>query len=385
MVYLMLKEKGRYEEYELADFILVATFHDIGAYRTESGALQDMLRYESRDSMAHSIYGYLFLKYLSPVEHLAKILMYHHMDYDKLAGIDFEYKEVAQYINIAERMEIYSTAMGAQFNMKMFQKLAGTKLSPEGLDHFYMVARKYDIFGKILSGEYKQELDHALDYMIFSNEGKRKFVEMLMYCQGFRSEYSVVDAITTVCICDKLAEKLMLDDRAREELYYGALIHDIGMLAIPTEIIEAPRKLEPEEMKLLRTHVEIEKKYLTARMKPVVVDIAVRHHERIDGSGYPAKLKGTQMSQQQKILQVADTVTGLTNKRSYREARSKDVTIRILQDEVISDKLNRQIVNTFITYYDEIMEDVGTKSAEILKMYQNINLQYDQVSKKFKI
>lgn len=88
MVYKMLEDKGIYEEFELADIVMVATLHDIGAYKTEAGVLNDMLRYESRDSRAHTIYGYLFFKYLSPVEDLAKVIMYHHMDYEQLRKID---------------------------------------------------------------------------------------------------------------------------------------------------------------------------------------------------------------------------------------------------------------------------------------------------------
>lgn len=385
MVYKMLEGKGGYEEFELADIVMVATLHDIGAYKTEPSNLNDVLRYESRDSVAHTIYGYLFFKYLSPVEELAKVIMYHHMDYDQLEKVDYPYKELAAYINIAEKMDIYFKAMGSQFDMHMFQKQAGTKLSAEGLEQFYQTAVKYDIFEKIQSDEYKKELDYIVDFMIFSNENKKKFLEMLMYCVGFRSEYSVVDTITTVCISEEIADKMLLNEEEKELLYYGALIHDLGMLAIPREIIEAPRKLEPEEIKLLRTHVAIAEKFLRKRMREDVIEIAISHHERADGSGYPRKLKDSQMNHMQKILQVADTVTGLTNKRSYREPLHKDQVIAILNEEVTKNRLNRQIVNTFIRFYDTIMERVQTESAEIMKMYQTLNYQYDQVSKKFKV
>ena len=72
----------------------------------------------------------------------------------------------------------------------------------------------------------------------------------------------VMDNITTVCVCEDIAQEMMLSGAEREILYYGALIHDIGMLAIPREIIEAPRKLEPGEVEKLRTHVGIAEKAL---------------------------------------------------------------------------------------------------------------------------
>ena len=383
MVYKMLEEKGGYEEFELADIVMVATLHDIGAYKTEAGALNDMLRYESRDSRAHTIYGYLFFKYLSPVEDLARVIMYHHTDYEQLKKVDYEHKNLAAYINIAEKMDIYSTAMGAQFNMQMFHKQAGTKLSDEGLDLFYQVAKKHDIFTKLKTDEYKKELDYIIDFMLFSNEDKKKFLEMLMYCLGFRTEDAVIDAITTISICDELADKLLLTAEEKERLYYGALLHDLGMLAIPKDIIEAPRKLNSEEIKTLRKHVGVTERILEKRMRGDVVAIATGHHERGDGSGYPKKLRNKHMTQEQRILQVADSVKGMINKRSYREPLHKEEVISILMEEAAKDRLNQLVVNTMINFYDSIMDGVKVKSAEIMKMYQTLNSQYSQVSKRF--
>lgn len=385
MVYLMLREKNRYEEFELADIVMLATMHDIGAYMTEEGKINDMLRYESRDSMAHSIYGYLFFKYLSPVPDLSRAIMYHHMDYEQLKSVDYEFKDVAAYINIAEKMDIYSTSMGSQFDLYMFEKQAGTKLSADGLSLFYQVEGKYGMFDKIKSGEYKQELDKIVDYMIYNNEDKKKFLEMLAYCLGFRSKSMVVDNVTTICVCEDLAEEMMLSGAEREILYYGALIHDIGMLAIPREIIEAPRKLEPEEIQTLRTHVEIAERALRNKMQSEVFDIALAHHERCDGSGYPHRLKDMQMNMPQKILQVADVVTALVNPRSYRKDMPKEKVIAILNEEASKNRLKKTVVSTLVKSYDHIIERVKKESAEIMKMYDTLNMQYEMVSKKYKI
>lgn len=385
MVYKMLEEKGGYEEFELADIVMVATLHDIGAYKTEAGTINDMLRYESRDSRAHTIYGYLFFKYLSPLEELAKVIMYHHTDYEQLKNVDYVYKDLAAYISIAEKMDIYFSAMGSQFNMQMFHKQAGTKLSDEGLDLFYQVAKKHDIFEKLRTGEYKEELDYIIDFMLFSNEDKKKLLEMLMYCTGFRSETSVVDSITTVSICDELANRTRMAEDEKERLYYGALLHDLGMLAVPKEIIDAPRHLNSDEIKLVRTHVNVIEKLFNNLLREDVMAIALGHHERGDGSGYPKKLKSAGMSKEQKVLQVADAVTGMTNKRSYREPLHKDQVISILNDEASKNRFDKNIVSTFINYYDDIMQSVQTSSAEIMKMYQTLNSQYNLVSKRYKI
>lgn len=385
MVYKMLEEKGGYEEFELADIVMLVTLHDIGAYKTEAGVLNDMLRYESRDSRAHTIYGYLFFKYLSPLENMSKVIMYHHTDYEQLKNIDYEYKDLAAYISIAEKMDIYFSAMGSQFNMQMFHKQAGSKLSEEGLNLFYQVAKKYDIFTQIKTGEYKKELDYIVDFMLFSNEDKKKLLEMLMYCTGFRSEARVVDTITTISICDELSKRLRLTEEEKERLYYGALLHDLGMLVVPSEIIDAPRKLNSDEIKAVRSHVTMTERLLNDVLRDDVKSIALAHHERIDGSGYPKKIKGISLNLEQRVLQVADTVTGMINERSYREPLHKDQIISILNDEALKNRFDKSIVSTFINYYDDIMQSVQTRSTEIMKMYQTLNSQYNLVSKRFKI
>lgn len=385
MVYTMLREEGKYEEFELADMVMVATLHDIGAYKTERDRLGDIVRYESKDCMAHSIYGYLFFKYLSPVPDLAKVIMYHHTDYEQLKKMNYIYKDVAAYINIAEKMEHYSTALGSKFEMGMFQKYAGTKLSDDGLFLFDKCEDKYGMFDKIRSGEYLKELDNIIEYMIFNNEDKKKFLEMLMYCQGFFRSEMVLETAMAVCVSEEIAREMMLPAQKREILHYGTLLHDIGMLAIPRELIEAPRKLEPKEARLLKTHVEIAGRILSSRMQKEVVDIALAHHERCDGSGYPRQLKDSQMNMEQKILQVADVLVALLNKRSYRKSMPKDKIIAILDERAKGGRLKRQVVMAVVQSYDRIVSRIREESAQILEMYETLNKQYEMISKKYNI
>ena len=136
---------------------------------------------------------------------------------------------------------------------------------------------------------------------------------------------------------------------------------------------------------MLRKHVSVTEKVLGNLMREDIVAIATGHHERGDGSGYPKKLRNHQMTQEQRVLQVADAVTGMTNKRSYREPLHKDKVIDILKEEEARTRLNKQVVNTFLEFYDDIMQNVQTQSAEIMKMYQTLNSQYSQVSKRFKM
>lgn len=82
---------------------------------------------------------------------------------------------------------------------------------------------------------------------------------------------------------------------------------------------------------------------------------------------------------------MADVVSALVNKRSYREAASKQQVLRFLSEEVAKKRFKRQVVTVLTESYDEIMDRVKRETANILKMYQTLNMQYQQVSKKYKI
>ena len=124
---------------------------------------------------------------------------------------------------------------------------------------------------------------------------------------------------------------------------------------------------------------------ISKKMDAEIVSIALAHHERGDGSGYPKRLTDQQISLQQGILQVADVVSALVSKRSYREAYPKAQVLRYLNDEVAKKHFKRQPANILSDSYDEVMEHVKMETANILKMYQTLNAQYKQVVAKYKI
>lgn len=381
-MYKMLECKGGYEKFELADLVFLASLHDIGAYKTEN--LKDMIRYELKTPMPHATYGYLVLKHLSPLKELAMVILYHHTDYSQLKALDFEYKDITACLSLAEKVDIFSVALGDKFSMDMFQKQVGTVIGREAFQLFNEAIDKYDILQKVRNGDYKKELDDIIGYMIYTNEDKKKYLELLMYCQGFTNESAVVNTVTSMCIAETLGQRVGLTNLEKEELYYGTILHDIGMVAVPKNIINAPRALTPEEYKKVKMHVHLAERILNKRMAKEVVDIVAAHHERGDGSGYPRRLREAQMNRKQEIVQLADAVTALLDKRSYQSAFKAQEMLDIIGKEAEAGKYNKTLVKIFFDCYDEIIQHVNASVEEILITYRKLNQQYNQVSEKLK-
>ena len=377
----MLECKGGYEKFEIADFMLLGVLHDIGAYKTDD--VRKQLTYEAKNPVPHSIYGYLFLKYLSPLEEQSKMILYHHVDTDKLQDVDYKYKPETEILKVAEIMDIWHTAFGEKFDYHMIERYIGTKFDERACELLYQAVEQYDIFNKLTDNSYYNEFEESVEYVLLSDEEKEKYLRMLMYTTGLKKESMVADTIETIYVCKEIGRKMQLSEMDSAEIYYAALVHDIGMLVIPENIIDAPRKLEDAEKNLIHTHVELMHKAIEGKFSQNIVDIAVAHHERFDGSGYPKGLKGSGMNTKQAILQTAETVVSMINDKPYRKAYNKEDIMEELNNGIVSGKYDGVVADTFLRYYDEIVEKAFQKAQVTLTTHQRLLRNYEQVYKNF--
>jgi putative nucleotidyltransferase with HDIG domain len=123
-----------------------------------------------------------------------------------------------------------------------------------------------------------------------------------------------------------IGEKIGLDKNQLQGLYIGGLLHDIGKISIPDSLLSKPGKLAEEEWNLLRTHAKRGYEILKdTRLPWPVADMALHHHERLDGSGYPDSLSSSELSLESRIISICDVVEAMSSHRPYRPARSKNM------------------------------------------------------------
>ena len=166
-----------------------------------------------------------------------------------------------------------------------------------------------------------------------------------------------------------LSERLGLPEGERYKVRYGAILHDLGKIAIPVEILEYPGKLSPQAMRVMQTHVEITEEILGRSADPEMLRIAVRHHEKLDGSGYPRGLTGEELNLAQRIVAVADIVSALSGTRSYKQAYGKERICAILTEQKARGLICPRVVDAMLGDYDEIMGEVRLACAPVLAVY----------------
>ncbi|MBR3224909.1 MAG: HD-GYP domain-containing protein [Atopobiaceae bacterium] len=130
---------------------------------------------------------------------------------------------------------------------------------------------------------------------------------------------------TRVAILSKLiAEEAGLSEKECEEVYFAALLHDVGKIGVPDEVINKPSGLTDEEFEQIKQHpVTGNQILLSIRQSPYLSIGAHYHHERYDGSGYPEGLSGEDIPRIARIIAVADAYDAMTSTRSYRGALAR--------------------------------------------------------------
>jgi putative two-component system response regulator len=132
-----------------------------------------------------------------------------------------------------------------------------------------------------------------------------------------------------------LGRRLGLSYLDLEALRLGALLHDIGKIAIPAEILEKSSELTAEEREIMRLHPVIgERMCAGIKLLEPVLPIIRHHHEHFDGSGYPDRLVGEQIPLLARIVQIADVYDALTTARCYKVAWSPDHALSTLEQDV---------------------------------------------------
>ena len=155
-----------------------------------------------------------------------------------------------------------------------------------------------------------------------------------------------------------IARQAGLPENMLDMLELASPMHDVGKIGIPDAILLKPAKLTPEEFAVMKTHPEIGHRLLTgldSEFTQVAASIALTHHERFDGTGYPAGLAGEDIPLEGRIVAIADVFDALTTDRPYKRAWDIDEAIRYITDQSGS-HFDPRLVECFQKALPEILQ-----------------------------
>lgn len=356
------------------DACLIALFHDIGAYRTEE--IDRMVDFETETVWEHAAYGYLFLRELSPLSRMAEAVLYHHAPCDTLDGVDPVVARIAKALHVADRADVFALefpgASRGELHARL-RKAAGRLLDPEAVELFCEADATADLVRRTAEDA---RVEWALGAYPIIDVDAPSFLGMLVHVIDFRSRHTVAHTMTTAQVAYSLAVRLGVADEDLEAVYIGALVHDLGKIGIPLGILEKPGALTPAEQKIMRTHVDLTERIIDGCVSPQVARIALSHHEKLDGSGYPRGLAAFELTELERIVAVADIVSALAGTRSYKEAYGRERVVSIVGDMASKGLVDRTVAAVLADEYDAVMDEVARVCAPVMSAYERIQEEY---------
>ena len=162
----------------------------------------------------------------------------------------------------------------------------------------------------------------------------------------------------------EIARRVGKDDNEVEEIYFAALLHDVGKIGVPREIINKPGDLTDEEFAIIKQHPSIGFKILNSISELPNLSVAARwHHERYDGKGYPDGLAGEEIPEIARIICVADSYDAMTSTRSYRGVMRQEI-VRAEVERCRGSQFDPRFADVMLQMIDEDTGFTMRESAE---------------------
>lgn len=369
-VYKMLVYQKKYNAAQKRDICFLALMHDIGAFKTEE--VNKLLNFEFTDITEHSIYGYLFFQLFSPLRSLAPAILYHHTKYEDMQNVEPFFREISQIIQIADRADIFQRHGKDVYDY--IDKYQDTVFDRDVVTLFKEANEDF-------SGT-DDEYYHAMYDVPFTPREVEDFFRMIISIIDFRSRQTVTHTIITSRLSVEIALLFEMSGEDIEKIKYGSLLHDLGKMATPVEILESPERLNAKEMAVMRRHVEMTERVLKGNIDPEVLNIAARHHERLDGSGYHKGLEEKDLTLSERIVAVADIMSALCGVRTYKAAFPKEKIIDILLEMSENGYIDKEVAKTVTDNFDALLSKVKEETTAAISAYETINSEHKRLTKK---
>lgn len=329
-------------------FILLAgMLHDCGVSSTATHQkLVDEIEWSGADE--HCVRGEFFLSSFEPFEPYCQAVRYHHTRWENLPeDMPHEVKELANLIFLADRLDVeYCVFSLTHPPYKVLQKKSdilgrldpfiGSLFSPT----LFQAAREAvqrDSFWLELRDEYLDEaifetLDFADHKVVLSFDQVEALGELISLIVDAKSPFTHYHSLRVADLAYTISGFMGLKEKERRTLRIAGLLHDVGKLRTPDEILEKPNALTDDEISQMRSHPLDSKRVLKAIFPHTpIAKWASEHHEKLDGSGYPFGWAGDQIDIPTRILTIADIFQALCQKRPYRARLHAEKVINIME------------------------------------------------------
>lgn len=343
--------------------------HDIGVSSTTTH--RNLIgEFDWGGAQTHAETGYRTVLDFPPLARMALPIRYHHTRWEKLAalGLDPSVARNANLIFMVDRVDALAAPYFPNNTLLMqtaeirerIQQHSGSCFAPElvqaFLDASMATAFWLQLEPRSIQGYLRDALTHGEIYPA-SLEELRQLAEIFSRIVDAKSPFTADHSLGVARLARFIAEHMGVSAINCEKLEIAGLLHDLGKLRVPDEILDKPGKLDPRERLIINTH-----SYETFQILHSIEGFeeitpwAAYHHEEPGGRGYPFRLNGEDLPLEARILRVADIFQALAQDRPYRSGLPGTEVLALLDEFVAEGRVDAAIVAVVRTHLDEAMQ-----------------------------
>lgn len=358
---------------EQRHFVLMAgMLHDCGVSSTETHKmLVEEMEWSGADD--HCIRGEFFLESFAPFSDFAETIRHHHTRWNQLPdNLDPNVKLYTNLIFLADRLDVayvefrdsnpaHMTLLSKQKIIDRLKDYKETLFSNQLFDALEAAAQK-DSFWIELQDEYLDDVIFetlsSLDYTLrLGFDEIEALGELISQIVDTKSPFTHYHSLRVADLTYTLSGIMGYDYYHRRILRLAGLLHDVGKLRTPDEILEKPGALTPEEQAQIRCH-PLDSKHVLQALFPntPIAKWASEHHEKLDGSGYPFGWTADQIDEPTRVLTLCDIFQALCQTRPYRDRLCVDSVLNIMDDMVAEGQVDGGIYSLIKANKHELYE-----------------------------
>lgn len=356
------------DQQQTAFMFELGLLHDIGVSSTRIHQ-HLVTEFDWEGSQEHAQVGCALLADFPPLAPMAQPILHHHSRWDRLTatGINAQVARQANLILLVDRVDALTAPYYATNNVLVHKEAirdqinrrTGTYFAPDLVEVFLAASRPEAFWLQLeprsVQGYLRDQLARRHPFSA-SIEELKQLARIFSRIVDAKSAYTAEHSLGVARLARLLAEKMGLGPADCDQIEIAGLLHDLGKLRVPDEILDKPAQLDPLERLSINTHTF--ETYQILRNIDGFEEIArwaAYHHEEPDGSGYPFHLTGEAMAIEARIIRVADIFQAMVQDRPYRKGWGATEVIGFLDQLAQQGRIDAEVVATARRWLNEAM------------------------------
>jgi HD-GYP domain-containing protein (c-di-GMP phosphodiesterase class II) len=375
---MRLAEELGWPAWRRRETAIAGALHDIGAFSLAERL--DLMKFETADRGAHARAGYLLLREFKPFERIAETVLHHHLHWRNGQGERVDGSPVPEgshLLHLADRTAVLfrkdEPVLGQIPGIRAsIRERSGSWFVPSYVEALLRLCDRDYIWLEISSGAMGDSLRHSLGMETIDTDIREflDFSRLVCRIVDFKSKFTATHSSGVAAVGKTLASLVGFSRQECVMFEIAAYLHDLGKMAIPSEILEKRDRLTQAEWGVMRTHVYYTYQILNPiEVLNLVASWSSLHQERLDGSGYPFHVGEDDLPLGARLMAVADVFTGITENRPYRKGMKREEALGVLHGMAAKGELDARLIALLETNYDAIHRAREEAQAQAVREY----------------